>query len=188
MKRFARKGRAWACMGIIVTMISLSIAAHAAENAQATAALQLTRVGSMPASAKPTGVPDDYVVTPNGYFSPDCVATVHEGDRLQKNGLIQHASGVTEKVTTCGKANYTLQGDRIEADGRRTLRNARTPPPEQSGWVQAANYASSKPIGRIVATWTVPTAPATKDDQVIYFFPGLEQLPNVQSILQPVLG
>jgi hypothetical protein len=188
MKRFALKGRGWARAGIMATMCCFAIAAFAAQNPQATNTLQLTRVGGMPTSAKPAGIPDDYVITPNGYFSPDCVATVHEGDRLQKNGLIQRASGITEKPATCGKANYTLQGDRIEADGHRTLRSAATPPPEQSGWVQAANYASSKPIGRIVATWTVPTAPATKDDQVIYFFPGLEQLPNVQSILQPVLG
>ncbi|RDD80262.1 hypothetical protein DVJ77_18210 [Dyella tabacisoli] len=40
----------------------------------------------------------------------------------------------------------------------------------------------------MVASWTVPTTPSNPGSQVIYFFPGLEQLPNVQSILQPVLG
>jgi hypothetical protein len=188
MKRFASIGRVVARAGIIAAMLSVAMSVNAADTSQASPTLQLTRVGSMPTTAKPAGIPDDYVVTPNGYFSPDCVATVHAGDQLQKNGLIKRASGATEKAATCGKANYTLQGERVEADGRRTLRSEVTPPPEQSGWVQSANYASSKPIGRIVATWTVPSAPSTKDDQVIYFFPGLEQLPNVQSILQPVLG
>lgn len=186
MKRFASLGRVVACAGIVAAVLSFSLAAYAADTQATAPSLTLTSVASLPASAKPAGVPDDYVVTPNGYFSPDCVATIHQGDELQANGLIRRASGVSEKSATCGKANFTLDGQRIEADGRRSLQ--RTPPPVQSGWVQAANYTSSKPIGRIVATWTVPTAPASKSNQVIYFFPGLEQLPNVQSILQPVLG
>lgn len=188
MKRFASIGRFVARAGVVVTMCSATWGLGAVDAPQASASLQLTRVGAMPSGAKPAGIPDDYVVTPNGYFSPDCVASVHSGDRLQRNGLILRASGMTEKAATCGKPNYTLQGERIEANGRHTLKSAATPPPEKSGWVQSANYTSGTPIGRIVATWTVPSAPSTQDDQVIYFFPGLEQLPNVQSILQPVLG
>jgi hypothetical protein len=188
MKRFASIGRIVARTGIVAAVAFLACSVSAAETSSPAPGTQLTRVGTMPTGARPAGVPDDYVVTPNGYFSPDCVATVHAGDELQTNGTIRRASGAMEKAATCGKANYTLQGDRIEADGRRTLRSTATPPPEQSGWVQSANYTSSTPIGRIVATWTVPSAPTTKDDQVIYFFPGLEQLPTVKSILQPVLG
>lgn len=188
MKRFASIGRIVARSGIVAVMFSFAWAASAFDVSPPTSHVELTRVGSMPTSAKPAGIPDDYVITPNGYFSPDCVATVHTGDELQRNGMIRRASGTMETAATCGKPNYTLQGERVEADGRHVLRSASTPPPEQSGWVQAANYTSSTPIGRIVATWTVPNAPTTKDDQVIYFFPGLEQLPTVQSILQPVLG
>ncbi|MGF6492466.1 hypothetical protein ABIE56_000621 [Luteibacter sp. 621] len=185
MKSFASLSKAVTRASAIAAMLIFNLAAHAADQRASAPTPELTRVGSMPAQAKPSGVPDDYVVTPNGYFSPDCVATVHQGDELQANGLIRRASGVSEKAPTCGKANFSLQGERIEPNGRRSLTAT---PPEQSGWVQAANYSSSKPIGRIVATWTVPSAPSTKDDQVIYFFPGLEQLPTVQSILQPVLG
>jgi hypothetical protein len=186
MKSFASLSKAVTRASVIAAMLVFNLAAHAADQRASAPTPELTRVGSMPAQAKPSGVPDDYVVTPNGYFSPDCVATVHQGDELQANGLIRRASGVSEKAPTCGKANFSLQGERIEPNGRRSL--TATPPPEQSGWVQAANYSSSRPISRIVATWTVPSAPSTKDDQVIYFFPGLEQLPTVQSILQPVLG
>jgi hypothetical protein len=191
MKRFASLARVVAQTGIIAAMLSLSAAVLAAQTPQPQAApptLQLTRVGTLPPGAKPAGVPDDFVVTPNGYFSPDCVATIHAGDKLQKDGLIRHASGAVEKPATCGKANFNLRGDRVEPNGQVTLRSKATPPPEQTGWVQSANYSSDKPIGRIVATWTVPSAPTTQDDQVIYFFPGLEQLPDVKSILQPVLG
>jgi hypothetical protein len=172
--------------GVMAIVLTAAASAAAAAPSQNVSAAQLTRVASLPHGAKPAGVPDDYVVTPNGYFAPECVVPVHQGDQLQANGLIRRASGATEKAAACGKPNFTLRGDRIEADGSRTP--ASTPPPEQTGWVQAANYASSTPINRIVATWEVPQAPSTQDDQVIYFFPGLEQLPNVQSILQPVLG
>ncbi|QWT19029.1 hypothetical protein KPL74_14910 [Bacillus sp. NP157] len=185
MKRFARTG-------IIATLFLLASAAFATDSPQARQATpterQLTRVATLPNGLKPSGIPDDYVVTPNGYFSPDCVATVHAGDQLQKGGLIRRASGTTEKAPACTKPNFTLNGDRIEPNGKLTARAASTPPPEQTGWVEAANYTSGTPIGRIVATWTVPSAPTTQDDQTIYFFPGLEQLPDVQSILQPVLG
>lgn len=149
---------------------------------------ELTKVASMAPDRKPPGVPDDYVITPNGYFSPTCVAIVHAGDKLKANGLIQRASGIAEKPQACGKPNFTLQGVRVEANGQRaTLSNAGTNP-EKTGWVQAASYTNSTPVGRIVASWAVPSNPTNHSNQTIYFFPGLEQLPNVQSILQPVLG
>lgn len=160
-----------------------------AEPVHAANAASLTTVGQLSTDQKPSGVPDDYVVTPNGYFAASCVVTVHQGDKLQADGMIQRAGGALEKPATCTQPNYTLQGDRIEPNGQRvSLLGRHTPPPVQSGWVQDANYASSTPIGRIVATWTVPSQPSNRGSQVIYFFPGLEQLPNVQSILQPVLG
>ncbi|HEX7816282.1 hypothetical protein [Dyella sp.] len=177
--RIARYVAAVLCLiGIILAGVSTAQAAG----------MQLTKVGQLSAARKPQGVPDDYVVTPNGYFSSSCVVTLHKGDQLQASGMIKRVTGVMEKPAQCTQPNYTLQGDRIEANGQRSLLNSKTPPPEQSGWVESANYSSSTPIGRIVATWTVPSQPSNRGDQVIYFFPGLEQLPNVQSILQPVLG
>jgi hypothetical protein len=186
MKSLASLGTQATRAAVAIAMLVFAATAYAADPSTPAPTPQLTTVGHLPAQARPAGVPDDYVITPNGYFSPACVATIHEGDELAANGMIQRASGIAEKAPTCDKPNFSLQGERIEPNGRRSLMAA--PPPEQSGWVQAANYTSSKPIGRIVATWKVPTAPTTKDDQVIYFFPGLEQLPTVQSILQPVLG
>jgi hypothetical protein len=188
MMRFS-SFRRFTSSGCLLAVLSIATfgSAQAAQPASSQVVRQLTAVGSLAAANKPQGVPDNYVVTPNGYFSPDCVQTIHAGDRLQADGVIRRATGSLEKPAACNEANFTLQGIRVEANGRRS----KMPPtalPEQSGWVQAANYSSNTPIGRIVASWTVPAAPAKKSDQVIYFFPGLEQLPNVQSILQPVLG
>jgi hypothetical protein len=39
-----------------------------------------------------------------------------------------------------------------------------------------------------VARWTVPPQPPSDDGQVLYFFPGFEDVDGVQSFLQPVLG
>ena len=188
MMKFSSRFRAGGYL--LAALCIMGSAVLGSEHAQAADVAQLTTVGQLSATQKPQGVPDDYVVTPNGYFSTSCVVTVHKGDQLQADGMIKRATGAMEKPAQCTQPNFTLQGDRIEANGQRTLSSLkhRTPPPEQSGWVQAANYSSSTPIGRIIATWTVPSQPANRGSQVIYFFPGLEQLPNVQSILQPVLG
>ena len=156
-------------------------------NPLAGTAPQLTRVGSLHGPSKPAGVPDDYVVTPNGYFSPACVQTVHPGDKLKSNGMIERASGLRQSPVFCAQPRYTLGGVKIMPNGEQS-RIAASALPKKSGWVQSASYVSSIPIGRIVARWTVPSDPRNHGDQVIYFFPGLEQLPNVQSILQPVLG
>lgn len=175
------------CVLAGVMLASLAGRASHAATAAAPSASRLTRVADLPVSARPGGVPTDYVVTPNGYFDPSCVVTVNAGERLQSNGLIRRVDGRLEKPAACTKAHYTLGGVEVSPNGARALMRP-IELPEQSGWVQAANYASSTPIGRIVASWEVPTNPSNDSDQVIFFFPGLEQLPNVQSILQPVLG
>ncbi|WP_250622831.1 hypothetical protein [Pinirhizobacter soli] len=165
------------CLGFIFTLPAVAASAVSS---------QLTRVGQLDTAARPQGVPDDYVITPNGYFSPSCVATVHKGDQLQANGMIRRASGAMEKPALCTSDNFTLQGVRVSPNGKRSTAPVRKP--EQTGWVETGNYSSSTPINRIVASWTVPAQPANRGNQTIYFFPGLEQLPDVQSILQPVLG
>lgn len=160
---------------------------HAAEPSQG-GAYELTKVASMAPDRKPAGVPDDYVITPNGYFSPSCVVNLHAGDTLKTHGLIQRASGVTEQAPACGKPSFTAQGLRVEPNGQRPLSAKAGTRPVQNGWVEDASYTTSVPTRRIVASWTVPAGPAAQAGQTIYYFPGLEQLPTVQSILQPVMA
>jgi hypothetical protein len=40
----------------------------------------------------------------------------------------------------------------------------------------------------LFAEWTVPPIPTAKDGQTLYYFPGLEDIKDVVTILQPVLG
>lgn len=188
MKRFTHKRLSWigASMLVAMTMLGLSGMAQAAENTKPE--LAVTSVSTLSASHRPQGVPSDFVVTPNGYFSASCVQAVHAHEKLHKDGTIEHANGMLSKPSTCSKAHYSLNGTRVEANGTISAAARRNTNPTISGWVIDTDYTSSSPIGRIVASWTVPSAPSNAGSQVIYFFPGLEQLPNVQSILQPVLG
>ncbi|WP_206064268.1 hypothetical protein [Oleiagrimonas sp. C23AA] len=189
----ATRGRAMRTWLAAAAALCLSAPALAAHAVKPDAEPQLVRVASLPASSQPAGVPGNYVVTPNGYFDPSCVRTLHAGETLRKDGRIRGANGALQAANVCTRAHFTLNGVRVMPNGLRYLGsasadNASGTEPEQSGWVMSANYSSNSPIGRIVATWTVPAAPSAQQDAVIYFFPGLEQLPNVQSILQPVLG
>ena len=98
------------------------------------------------------------------------------------DGRLQHADGTVEKnAPVCNYPRYTPEGTLV-ARGSTTS-------PELSGWVENANVVSgpNTAYGALVATWTVPPAPPAKDGQWIFFFPGLEDINNVQSILQPVL-
>jgi len=189
MNRFiGRTRRSWfgASLFAAVFLLGSLGAAQAAEEAALKPDAALTPVGSLEKALRPQGVPDNFVVTPNGYFDPSCVQVVREDEQLHQDGSIRRADGSLRKPALCSQSHFALDGTRIEPNGRVTFPAA--PKPTINGWVIDTNYVSGTPIGRIVASWKVPSNPSSSGSQVIYFFPGLEQLPNVQSILQPVLG
>ena len=180
-------------------LLSLLGAAGAASAATQDGApdARLAQVGSMSAAHKPAGIPDDYVVTPFGYFAPACVRHIGNGDRLLGDGGIQRVDGKREQALVCAQDNFTPDGARVHPSGRddagrpvrstamRSALPARAvPKPIDWGWIQASGYTTGVPIGRIVASWTVPPNPRNAADQTVYFFPGLQG----DTILQPVLG
>jgi hypothetical protein len=133
-------------------------------------------------------VPDGYVITPFGYFHPSCVQNLSRGERLTVDGRLQHADGTVEaNVAVCNYQRYTPSGEPATAS---TGHGASTPP-EASGWIENASIttgSATKSYGALIALWTVPPQPTNNDGQVLYFFPGFEDIDGVQSILQPVLG
>lgn len=189
MKPFTQRRIAWrsACALIVMTVFGacgMSFAADSASQSFTPKAL-----GEFATNLRPQGVPTDYVVTPNGFFSPSCVQRVQEGETLHADGSIELPNGLVRKPAACTQPHYRFDGTRVEANGSFSM-----PPiqavrkPAINGWVEDANYDSSVNIGKLVATWKVPSTPTNQSGQTDYFFPGLEQLPNVESILQPVLG
>ena len=154
-------------------------------------ARQLTTVGSLSEASRPANVPLDYVVTPNGYFSPDCVQTIHAGESLRADASIRQSNGTIRPSVKCGRAHFDRQGHSIAPTSAGSLPSTAASGPKQptyTGWIESVNYENGSNVGRLQASWTVPSAPNNVAGQTVFFFPGLEQTPNVQSILQPVLG
>jgi hypothetical protein len=132
---------------------------------------------------RPAGVPEDYVITPFGYFHPSCVIHLAEGDISLADGLvIQHADGTSTNIPACQYPHYTARGEMVSADAKRE------PPTIVHSWIDFAGVTTSTSYGEISATWAVPPAPVYYDSQVIFFFPGLEDINDIVSIVQPVLG
>ena len=166
---------------------ALLIAAATLVAATSASALTPARVADLQASARPAGVPLDYVVTPNGFFHASCVIELADDDVVAPNGDIALADGRTRKGTACAFPSFDTDGHArnspVAADGQSIQ-------PTINGWVVDSNYnTSSTPASsKMVADFVVPSGPTSSAGQVLYFFPGLEALPNVQSILQPVLA
>jgi hypothetical protein len=156
-----------------------------ASNSQQASSLNLPPVAG---PNRPTNVPEGYVITPFGYFHPSCVQSLAEGERLLADGRVQHADGTIEKdVAVCNYPHYTRGGTPLTTKENNT--EAKTSP-EISGWIESASIttgSATKSYGALIATWTVPPQPSADDGQVLFFFPGFEDINSTQSILQPVL-
>jgi hypothetical protein len=133
--------------------------------------------------SRPPNVPEEYVITPFGYFHPSCVLSLAEGNTLLANGGVQHADGTVEAAQVCNYPHYTRDGAMVAADASESGKI----PPEISGWLESVSATTSTSYYKISATWTVPPSPTSNDGQCDYFFPGFEDSNDVQSIVQPVL-
>ncbi len=182
-------GRLWllACAWLVMLFAG---PAHAA---------QLTRVAQLDRAVRPANVPLDYVITPNGYFSPDCVQTVHANEALLADGSIRQRDGAVRARAVCGRPHFDRKGRSIAptsatpaaATSSATAAAAASGgavEPSYTGWIESVNYQNGSNVGRLRASWRVPSVPGDAENQTVFFFPGLEQTPTVQSILQPVLG
>jgi len=124
------------------------------------------------------GVPDGHVITPSGYFHPSCVRQLAEGETLLADGrIVRHADGTTESIPACDYPRYTASGEIMSG-----------PLAITHSYVERAEATTSTSYGGLTATWVVPPAPTTSDGQTVYFFPGLDDINDTVSILQPVLG
>jgi hypothetical protein len=126
---------------------------------------------------RPASVPQGYAITPFGYFHPSCVQRLGKGERLTADGRVQHADGsVAENRAVCDYPRYTPTG-LPGSVGAAML-------PEVSGWLENANVttgSATKSYGALIATWTVPPQPVANDGQVLFFFPGLEDINDSQT-------
>ena len=150
-------------------------------NAQPSAFTQARNV-TVAGPDRPADVPDGFVITPFGYFHPSCVMMLAEGNTLL-DASVRLADGTLEPAPACQYAHYTPTGA-IVFPSSKTLSGI---DPTINGWLEYINTTTSSSYNAIEAGWIVPPLPKVNDGQTLFFFPGLEDINDVQSILQPVL-
>ncbi len=133
---------------------------------------------------RPPNVPEEYGITPFGYFHPSCVHMVAEGNTLLADGRVEHPDGAIDAAPVCDYPHYTSTGRLVPVDAKQ---RREINPLTISGWLLSVSATTSESYYKIAATWIVPPAPASNDRQCDYFFPGFEDSNHVISILQPVL-
>ena len=134
-------------------------------------------------ATRPANVPADFVVTPAGYFHPSCVNLVRDDERVRGDGKIENARGGVRDLAPCAYPHYDKLGRAIDASAARQSKFD----PTVNGWVEDG-YAVLPPLNFMQAEWQVPTAPYSAGGQTLYYFPGLEDINHVVTIVQPVLG
>jgi len=133
---------------------------------------------------RPANVPQEFVITPFCYFHPSCVQMVAEGNTLLADGRVAHRNGIIDTAPLCSYPHYTRTGKLVPTDATK-LKEIN--PLEISGWLESVSATTTASYGAITATWVVPPAPPSNDGQLLYFFPGFEDINNVISIVQPVM-
>jgi hypothetical protein len=146
---------------------------------------------------RPAGVPEGYVITPNGYFHPSCVKELAQGDILRKDeGAIQHADGTLTDIAPCNYPHYTAKGESVSTEGEESAEpngahTAAAPTPSTSTYIEYAYIDTTTSYAGVIGSLTVPPAPSSNNGQTVFFFPGLidDQVGGeTATILQPVLG
>lgn len=142
---------------------------------------QASSIHLSPLMNRPASVPADYTITPFGYFHPSCVQMVAEGHTLLADGRVVHPDGAIDAAPFCFYPHYTSTGLMLPVDSKGVHA------PTISGWLESVSATTTSSYAKIFATWKVPPAPTTNDGQLLYFFPGFEDINNVISIVQPVM-
>jgi hypothetical protein len=164
-----------------LALTALSLLCFAVTSAQAaTSALDALFPG---VGKRPAAVSAEFVITPFGYFHPSCVLQLAEGNTLLADGRVQHPNGTIEAARRCQYPHYTSGGIAVPAD----VKPGDVSPLVISGWLESVSATTTTAYSKLTSTWVVPPEPTTDNGQLLYFFPGFEDIDNVISILQPVM-
>src|SRR5271166_201447 len=89
---------------------------------------------------RPANVPEDYVITPFGYFHPSCVQMVAEGHMLLADGRMQHPDGAIDAAPVCFYPHFTSTGLMLSVD-LKELRGIHAP--TISGWLESVSATTT---------------------------------------------
>jgi hypothetical protein len=146
-------------------------------------------VAQAPAAAKrPAAVPADFVLTPFGYFHPSCVNHLAKDDVLREDLKVIERKGGRTQPLMCAYPHFDSDGTKAVGDLKPVGDGKTQPPFIGHSWIEYASIHETYDYEEVYSQWTVPPAPASNDGQTLYFFNGLEDINDVVSIIQPVLG
>jgi hypothetical protein len=119
-------------------------------------------------------VAQDLVLTPGGFRSRSLVQQVTEG----------HAVHMTD-----GRARLMNLSTGALIDLPKITAEEKVAPALGSGWIAYAywNNGTGNSLSSFRTTWQVPPEPASKSNQIIFLFNGIQNYGNNFGILQPVL-
>ncbi len=140
------------------------------------------------APKRPAAVPADYVLTPFGYFHPSCVNHLAEGDAVREDLKVIERKNGTSQPLACAYPHFEGDGTKLVGDLRPVGDRNSQPPFIGHSWIEYASIHDVVDYEEVYSQWTVPPTPASNDGQTLYFFNGLEDINDVVSIIQPVLG
>jgi hypothetical protein len=161
----------------VLLMAALGVAGCGeAEDEGAAGATEIASAGR--GTPRPASVPDDYVVTPQGWRHRSCVIEV-AGDEMVGAHHLEHADGRRRAFSPCQHPAYDRAGAPLGPP---------THEPQVNGWVASLNSTSQGAITSLGADWIVPPTPSSAQNQTLFFFPGVEPAATGDVILQPVLA
>ena len=133
---------------------------------------------------RPAPVPANYVITPFGYYHPGCVKHLAQGDEIREAAnLVVHKDGSSTPVTQCAFPHFRADGERVIGQ-EQGVKN----PDISHAWIEYASIHDTVDYEQIYSEWEVPAAPTDNDGQTVYLFNGFEDINDVVTIIQPVLG
>jgi hypothetical protein len=142
--------------------------------------------GAVALDERPSAVPDDYVITPFGWFHPSCVVTV--SDPPPRDAVPRSCTMPSYRRARGSAALIMVPPGETLAGAADTLRSTAALAVEHEWNAQATEFrGTGTPYFSAYAEWTVPAAPATRSSQTVYWFTGMEPADNSR-IIQPVLG
>lgn len=166
----------------------VSVAVGAVESGPAASTPGAATAGIPVVLTRPASVPANFIATPNGWFDPACVVTLTDGERVTADGTVLRSSGAISRAPRlCPSPHYDRQGRAIAANAKAGL-SGDASTPTTNGWIEYVDSTALGALSFVHAQWTVPPNPPSNTGQIVYFFPGLENLTTGATILQPVLG
>lgn len=126
---------------------------------------------------RPSNVPDDFLITPFGYFHPSCLYEIKVSERLDAEDNVVRTNGRMDPLPLCRHSHF----DRNGGEHRPLLTL-----PYTHSWA-AAVLTKTQPLQFLSTAWTVPPNPSRDGSQVVFFFPGIQNSNPTDTILQPVL-